>query len=129
MTAEQGTQERSGWVVFAVAMLLVLAVLNVINGIAVVVNADWVVFNKGGAWLFDFTVWGVVSLVLGIIEALVGLGLLAGSEVARVIGIVIAIIAAVNAMFITPIYPAWGILAFVLALLIIYALTVGKSAT
>lgn len=128
MTAQQSTGQHSGWVSFAVAMFFVLGAFNIINGIAVLANSEWVVFSQEGAWLFDFAVWGWVTLILGGVETLVGWGLLVGSEAARVTGIFMAVIAAVNAIFIIPIYPIWGILTFALTIPIIHALTAGKSA-
>lgn len=126
MEARRTTTQRSGWVIFAVSMILVLAVLNIVNGLAVLLNADWIVFTRGAAWLLDFAVWGWITLVLAFLQALVALGLLAGSEIARKVGIVVAVISAVIAVFVIPIYPAWGVLIFLLTVLIIYSLTAAK---
>jgi hypothetical protein len=43
----------------------------------------------------DYTVWGWTHLVLGILAAATGLGLLAGNTVARVAGIVLAVISTI----------------------------------
>lgn len=112
---------------FAVTLFFVLGALNIIYGIAMLANSDWVVFTASGAWLVDITAWGWITLVLGVVEVLTGWGLLNQSELARVAGIAMAIVAAVNAVFVIPIFPVWGILAFALAIMVVYALTAGRS--
>lgn len=129
MTARRASDGPGGQVIFAVSMLLVLAALNVINGLAVLLKADWIVFARENAWLLDFAVWGWITLVLAFGQALVALGLLAGSEVARAAGILIAVISAVIAVFIIPIYPIWGVLTFVLTVLLVYSLTAARPKT
>lgn len=114
---------RSGGLMFAAMLFFVLGALNIINGIAILANAEWIVFTADGAWLFDFTVWGWITLVLGVIEVLVGWGLLNQSQMARVTGMVLAVIAAINAVFILPIYLWWGILAFVVSIIVLRALS------
>ena len=120
--------KRTGWLTFAVTLFFVLGGLNIINGIAMLANSEFVVFTPDGAWLVDITTWGWITLILGVLEVLVGWGLLNENEVARVGGITMAVIAAFNAFFIIPIYAIWGILAFAVALMVLYALTAGRTA-
>ena len=50
---------------------------------------------------FDITTWGWIHLILGIVVALAGVGLLAGRSWARVVGITLAVLSAiVRSMFI-----------------------------
>lgn len=119
----------SGWTTFAVTLFFVLGALNIIYGIAMLANSEFVVFTPGGAWLVDITTWGWITLILGVIEVLTGWGLISENELARVAGITMAVIASVNAIFVIPIYPLWGILAFAVAIMVIYALSAGRSST
>jgi hypothetical protein len=118
---------RSGWLMFAVTLFFILGALNIIYGLAMVANSEYVVLTPDGAWLVNLTTWGWITLVLGVIEVLTGWGLLNESELARVVGITMGVIASVNAIFVIPIYPVWGILAFAVAIMVIYALSVGRD--
>ena len=119
--------ERTGWVTFAMTLFFVLGGLNIIYGIAMLSNSDQLVFIQGGAWLIDITAWGWITLILGVVQVLVGWGLTTGNELARVVAITMGVIAAMNAVFVIPIYPVWGILAFALAIMVIYAVTAGRE--
>lgn len=124
------TDTRSGntaGFTFAVSLFFVLGALNIIYGIAMVANSDFVVFTPNAAWLVDITTWGWITLAFGVLEVLTGWGLLRGSELARVLGITMAVIASLNAVFVIPIYPLWGILGFAVALMVIYAITAGRN--
>ena len=116
-------EDRSGWIVFALTLFFVLGGMNIIHGVAILANAEWVVFTQSGAWLLDFTTWGWVNLILGVVQVFVGWGLMNRSEWARVVGIVLAMIGCLIALFAIPIYATWGILAFGVSLLILYALS------
>ncbi len=71
---------------------------------------------------FDITTWGWIHLLLGIVVALAGVGLLAGRTWARVVGITLALLSAVaNFMFI-PHHPVWALLVIALDVFVIWAL-------
>jgi hypothetical protein len=129
MSTNQRGSERSGWMVFAMTLFIVLGAMDIIYGIAMLANSDFVVFTSSGAWLVDITAWGWITLIVGVLQVVVGWGLMTGSEFARVVGIVMALIAALNAFFVIPIYAVWGILTFAVSLMVIYALSAGRHAT
>lgn len=129
MGMSQGGSERSGWMAFAMTLFFVLGAIDIIYGIAMLSNSEFVVFTASGAWLVDITAWGWITLIVGVLQMVVGWGLMTGSEFARVLGITMAVIAALNAFFVIPIYAVWGILAFALSLLVIYALSAGSHVT
>lgn len=126
MTTNQGISERSGWMVFAMTLFIVLGAIDIIYGIAMLANSEFVVFVPSGAWLVDITTWGWITLVVGVLQVVVGWGIMTGSELARVVGITMAVIASLNAFFVIPIYPVWGILAFAVSIMVIYALSAGR---
>jgi hypothetical protein len=72
----------------------------------------------------DYTVWGWTHLVLGILAAATGLGLLAGNTAARVAGIVLTVISAIlNLVFIAA-YPIWSTIVITVDVIVIYAIVV-----
>ncbi|MGZ6259082.1 MAG: DUF7144 family membrane protein, partial [Candidatus Limnocylindrales bacterium] len=63
-------------------------------------------------------------LVLGVVVALTGIGLLAGNVVARVVGVVLAAVSAlVNLAFIAA-YPLWSAIVITIDVVVIYAIVV-----
>ena len=87
-----------------------------------IVNDTWVVWGNTGAMYLDITQWGWIHLIWGVIMVLAGLGVLSGNIFARLLGVILAAIAAVvNFMFI-PVYPLWSITVVVIAIVVIYAL-------
>lgn len=114
--------QRSGWVIFAGVMMLVLGSLDAIWGLAAILNNEVVVVGGHGALIFDITAWGWFQLVLGAVVALTGLGLLAGNEIARVMGVVLLAFNAVLQVVWFPAAPLWAIMIIALDILIIYQL-------
>jgi hypothetical protein len=80
---------------------------------------------------FDVTTWGWIQLILGIVVALAGVGLLAGRTWARVVGITLAVLSAIANFLFIPHHPFWALLVIALDIFVIWALaaTAGNSAT
>lgn len=114
--------QRSGWVTFAGAMMLILGSLDAIWGLAAILNNEIVVVGGHGALIFDITAWGWFQLILGLVIALTGLGLLAGNELARVMGVVLLGFNAVLQVVWFPAAPLWAIMIIALDIVIIYQL-------
>lgn len=119
--------QRSGWIAFAGVMMVVLGCLDVIWGLAAIVNDEVVVIGGHGALIFDLTTWGWIQLIVGAVVGLTGLGLLSGNEVARVTGVFLLAINAVLQIVWFPAAPLWAFLMIVLDVVIIYQLTVNWS--
>ena len=72
MDAHQGSRPAAGgqqstWIAFAGVMMLILGCLDVIWGLAAIVNSEVVVVGGHGALIFDLTAWGWIQLILGIL--------------------------------------------------------------
>ncbi|HEX2392125.1 MAG TPA: hypothetical protein VHI77_04325 [Solirubrobacterales bacterium] len=116
--------ERSGWIAFAGVMMVILGSLDVLWGLAAILNDEVVVVGGHGALIFDLTTWGWVQLIVGALVGLTGLGLLVGNEMARVLGISLLAINAVLQVVWFPAAPLWAFLMIVLDAVIIYQLMV-----
>ncbi|MBS1880597.1 MAG: hypothetical protein JST31_13880 [Actinobacteria bacterium] len=132
MEAHQGSRpaaggQHSGWIAFAGVMMIILGCLDVIWGLAAIVNNEVVVVGGHGALIFDLTAWGWIQLILGIIVGLTGLGLLTGNELARVLAVFLLAINAVMQIVWFPAAPLWSFLIIILDVVIIYQLTVNWS--
>jgi hypothetical protein len=115
----------AGWVVFGGVMLIMLGIIHVMQGIVALVNDDYyLVTNQGLLVDLDFTSWGWIHLGIGILVALVGVGLLAGNTAARFLGVGLAVLSAlVNLAFIAA-YPVWSVIVIAIDVIVIYAIVV-----
>ena len=117
-------ERTSGWVIFASTMFVIAAVFNIIYGIVLLAKDDWAVLVEDGILLFDFTTWGWILLILGIIQGVAAWGILSGQTWARVVGIIIASLALISLFPIFGLYPLWNLTIAVLLILVIYGLAV-----
>ena len=114
-----------GWVVFSGIMMIMLGMFEAIVGFVALFKEDYFLVPRSGLVVsVDYTTWGWVHLVLGIVALLAGFGVLAGQMWARVIGIIMAVVSAIaNVAFIAA-YPIWSVIVIALDILVIYALAV-----
>jgi hypothetical protein len=122
----EGSQTAwAGWVVFGGVMMIMLGLIQVIQGLVALLDDKYFLVTKSGLVVsVDYTTWGWVHLVLGIVTGLTGVGLLAGNTLARVVGVAIATVSAlVNLVFI-PAYPIWSIIVITLDVIVIFAIVV-----
>jgi hypothetical protein len=118
-----------GWIIFAGIMMVMLGTFQAIEGLVAIFKDSYFVVPRSGLVVsVDYTAWGWVHLLLGILVAGAGLGVMAGQMWARVIGILLALVSAVvNIAFIAA-NPVWSTILITLDVLVIYALTVhGKE--
>jgi|tagenome__1003787_1003787.scaffolds.fasta_scaffold19359647_1 hypothetical protein len=115
----------ASWVIFGGVMLILLGIFHVIQGLVALVHDDFYLVTKNGLLLnFDFTSWGWIHLVLGVLIGLVGVGLLTGNTAARVAGVVLAVLSAVvNLLFIAA-YPVLSVIIIALDVIVIYSIVV-----
>jgi hypothetical protein len=81
-----------------------------------VVRPDGLVVNV------DYTAWGWVHLLLGLVLIAAGAAVFSGRIWGRTIGVVAAIISAVVNFAFIPAYPVWSLLIITVDVLVIYAL-------
>ncbi len=113
----------AGWVTFGGVMMILLGVFEAIQGLVALFNSDYYLVGTSGLALsFDFTAWGWLHLVIGVVSIGAGFGLLAGNMAARVIAVVFAMLSAIaNVTFIAA-YPFWSLSIIVVDVLVIYAI-------
>ncbi len=135
-TAQGRTQARqqepsgwAGWVVFAGAMLILVGIFQVIQGLVAVFDDGFYLVRPSGLVVnVNYTTWGWVHIIVGCIVAAAGVGVLDGRIWARVIGVGVAFVSALISLGFLSAYPIWAILMIALAVVVIMALTVHGSA-
>jgi predicted membrane metal-binding protein len=96
-------------IVFAVALLVTVGFFNMIDGIAAIANSHVFIANAHYV-VGDLRVWGWVVLILGTLQIIAAVAVLAGSQAARWFAVVVISLNAIGQMFFIPAYPFWSLL-------------------
>jgi hypothetical protein len=120
----RGTGEPTGWTVFAGLLLVMLGFLNFFWGLGGILEDENLIVGGNGAIIVDLTAWGWATLIVGAIQVLVGFALLDRQSWARWAGVFIAALAAIGQIGIVTAFPLWSFIVILLAVLVIYGLTV-----
>ena len=117
----------TGWTAFAATMMVLLGTFHAIQGLVALFNSDYYINSNRLVIHVDYTAWGWVHLLAGIVVAVAGVCLFLGQLWARVVGVILAMISAViNVGFLTAV-PIWSLMMIALDVTIILALTVHGS--
>jgi hypothetical protein len=115
----------TGWIVFASFMMILLGTFQAIQGlVAIFDDAYYLVGQNGLVVSVDYTVWGWVHLLLGVLIVISGIGVLAGNLAARTVAVLLAGISAILNLLFIEAYPLWSVIIITVDVLVIYALTV-----
>jgi hypothetical protein len=106
-------------------MMVILGCLDLIWGIAAIANNQVVVVGGHGVIILDITTWGWVHILLGVVVALTGLGLLAGNVTARLIAVYLLAASIILQVVWFTAAPLWALLMIALDVVIIHQLISG----
>jgi len=114
-----------GWVFFAGVMMVMLGIFQAIEGLVAIFNDKYYLVSRSGLVISaDYTVWGWVHLLLGIVVAIAGYAVIRGQMWGRVIGIIMAAVSAIVNLGFLAAYPIWSTIIIAIDVVVIYALTV-----
>ena len=115
----------TGWIVFASFMMFMLGAFQVVQGVVAIFDDGFYAVTENGLLVnVDYTVWGWVHLLLGLLIVAAGAGLLAGNTAARILAVALAGLSAIlNVAFIEA-KPVWSVIVIAIDVLVIYAVTV-----
>ena len=113
--------------IFAGVLLAMLGGFHILQGLSAVLKDD--VFIKGADYTYklDLTTWGWITMLLGAIAVLVGIGILKGQVWASSAGIGFAVLSALGQFAFLPYYPVWSIVIIALDVAILWALANYRS--
>jgi hypothetical protein len=95
----------------------------VIEGLVAIFNQGYYLVGPAGLVVsVDYTWWGWVHLILGVVAVAAGFGLIAGNMAARVVGVIVAMISAVLNLAFLAAHPFWTTIIIVIDVIIIYAI-------
>ncbi|MFJ5772967.1 hypothetical protein [Streptomyces sp. NPDC093094] len=113
----------SSGVLFAGVLMLCSGILAVLQGIAAIADDD--VYARVGRYVYelDLTGWGWVHVVLGVLVAVTGGGLLKAAPWARFAGIFFAALGLIAQFLFLPYAPVWSVIMMAIYVFIIWALS------
>ncbi len=96
-------------IVFAAVLLVTVGIFNLIDGIAAIARSHIFIANAHYV-IGDLRAWGWVALILGALQALAAIGILAGNQAARWFAVAVVGLNAINQMLFIPAYPFWSLM-------------------
>jgi uncharacterized membrane protein len=124
-SASRADREASGWAVgfilFAAIMMIMVGLFQALQGLVAIFQNEFYVTTRNYIFQFDATTWGWIHLVLGLIVAFAGWGLLSGRTWARAAAIILAVLSATANFLFVPYYPFWSLLIVTLNVFVIWA--------
>jgi hypothetical protein len=126
------TSATTGWRPFAGTILLLVGVLNLIDGIVAVVDRDLFEQNLAGspslAVIDGIVAWGWLVLVIGIALVVISIPVMTGVAWARVAGMAAAGIDLVLQFTYLAHFPPWSMTLILLDVIVIFALAADYDA-
>ena len=117
-----------GWIAFAGVLMVILGTLHALQGLVAIFKDEYFLVSPSGlAVKLDFTAWGWIALIVGIVVAVAGMCVMAGQVWARSVGVGLAALSLVGNFAILAAYPLWSIIMIAMDIVIIMALTVHGS--
>jgi hypothetical protein len=124
--ARRAERETPGWAVgfimFAAIMMIMVGVFQALQGLVAIFENEFYVPTRNYLFQFDATAWGWTHLLLGLLVAFAGYGLLSGKTWARTVAIFLAVLSAIANFAFIPYYPFWSLTIITLDVFVIWAL-------
>jgi len=121
-------QEATGWAVgfilFAAILMIMAGDFQALAGLVAIFENEFYVPTRNYLFQFDATTWGWIHLLVGLLVAFAGWGLLSGRTWARAVAITLAVISAIANFAFIPYYPFWSMLIIVIDIVVIWAVAV-----
>ena len=109
-------------IVFAAIMMIMAGIFQALAGLVAIVDNEFYVSTGNYLFQFDATTWGWTHLLLGLLVAFAGYGLLSGKTWARTVAIFLAVLSAIANFAFIPYYPFWSLLIIALDVFVIWAI-------
>lgn len=127
-THDRNPAAVAGWVLFGAFVMLVVGVFDVIQGLVALFKEEvYVVPSTGLIVSTDYTTWGWILLIWGIVMILGALSLFGLGEAGRWFAIVVVAINMIGQFAWFPSYPLWSLVVILLSAGVLWALTAGWS--
>ena len=113
-------------VLLAAAMLLVLGVFNLIQGLVALFKDDVYLIEASGLVLTtDYTMWGWALFTQGVVLILAALSLFSFGGFGRWFAMAVVVATMIGQFAFFPAYPLWGVIVIGISAVVLWALTFG----
>jgi hypothetical protein len=117
-----------GWIAFAGTLMVMLGAFHIVQGVVALVNDKYFLVTRSGLVVSaDYTTWGWVHLIAGVVVLVAGVFVFAGQVWARTVGVIVALLSALLNLGFLAAYPLWSVIMIALDVMVILALTVHGS--
>jgi hypothetical protein len=106
---------------FAAIMMIMVGIFQALQGLIAIFENEFYVTTRNYLFQFDATTWGWIHLLIGLVVAFAGYGLLSGRTWARAAAIALAVLSAISNFLFIPYYPFWSLLIIALDVFVIWA--------
>jgi hypothetical protein len=115
-----------GWIVFAGLMTVLLGLYHAAAGFTALFRDDvYVTTPRGGVVSTNFTAWGWLHIVLGVVLVVAGVTLFSSSKLwARIVVVLVALAQILVEFVYLTVTPLWSGVAIVLGIVSVYAIVV-----
>ena len=113
-----------GWIYFAGMLMLLIGIFQTIAGFVALFKDDLYLTAAGNLLVFDYSQWGWIHIILGIVLVITSFSLMAGGTWGRILGSLLAVLSAIANFAFLSAYPVWSSIMITIDVLILYALIV-----
>jgi hypothetical protein len=123
--APEPVSPLSGGLGFATVVLIIVGILNAIDGIAALANDSR--FNTDHLIVQSLTAWGILYIILGALQVYAGMAVYQRHPRGVVMGILFASLSGIAHFMSIGAYPIWSITVMILDFAVIYVLLVNDD--
>src|SRR5215213_5801140 len=84
-----------GWVYFASLMMLVLGGLQLLSGLVALLKDDFYAVGENGLVFFNYTAWGWINIVMGVIVIAAAMAVSSGRMWGRIVASLLVVLSAI----------------------------------
>ncbi|GLZ31010.1 hypothetical protein Lesp02_31990 [Lentzea sp. NBRC 105346] len=121
------TRWAAGFALFAGVLMVCVGIYQGLAGLVALFRNEFYVVTDNYLYSLDVTSWGWIHLVLGILIALTGFGVVRGALWARIAGITLAGLSMIANFVFLPYYPLWSMLIIAFDVVVVWALCSYKA--
>lgn len=126
VTSRTGSPAKNAWAtggtIFAATIMVMIGIFQILMGISAIANDSFLVIRGDYVYNVDTTAFGWIHLGLGALILLTGIALYTGATWAKVAGIILVVVSAVDNFLFLPYYPIWSLLLIGMDVFVIWSL-------
>lgn len=121
---EGGLSKWMTLLTFAGVMMTMLGAFNIVAALVALTDPQKYSVAEDALLVFDYTTWGWLWFIFGVVVLFAGFGVLAGQTWARAVGVAVVALNAIAHLSFVAATPFWSTLIIAFDVVVIYALTV-----